>query len=135
MLEATSPLRGTTTGRNPWGWQKKKKFKKNLNNFLLFTKWSSLFQHQIVSFQNENAEDCKSQVGSREFLAGRSTAEDMIRVTQLQERYRILCDLRLPTQVAEALSGLRVSGINRYVLDYFETSSSRIHFIAFQFLI
>ena len=65
-----------------------------------------------MSFQNENAEDCKSQMGSREFLAGRSTAEDMIRVTQLQERYRILCDLRLPAQVAEALSGLRVSGIN-----------------------
>jgi hypothetical protein len=48
-------------------------------------------------------------LSAREFLAGKSTAEDMIRVNQLQEHYRTLCDLRLPENVASALTGLRPS--------------------------
>ena len=60
--------------------------------------------------QSENDEGSKEKSHSGEFLSGRSTAEDMVRVNQLQEHYRMLCDLRLPEEVASALKGLRVSG-------------------------
>ena len=33
----------------------------------------------------------------------------MLRVNQLQERYRMLCDLRLPEEITSNLSGLRTS--------------------------